>query len=103
MKQNSYNSLAMSLDKKSTFLYTDEQLIGRFQAGDERAYVELVNRYKDRLFNFIFPFFGDVEQSEDVVQDTNNLVLHLCAACLHDKHLLQQTDVVRSDQKRFDI
>jgi len=60
----------MSLDKKSTFLYTDEQLIGRFQAGDERAYVELVNRYKDRLFNFIFPFFGDVEQSEDVVQDT---------------------------------
>jgi len=60
----------MSLDKKSTFLYTDEQLIGRFQAGDERAYVELVNRYKDRLFNFVFPFFGDVEQSEDVVQDT---------------------------------
>ena len=60
----------MSLDKKSTFLYTDEQLIGRFQAGDERAYVELVNRYKDRLFNFIFPFFGDVEQSEDVVQET---------------------------------
>ena len=60
----------MSLDKKSTFLYTDEQLISRFQAGDERAYVELVNRYKDRLFNFIFPFFGDVEQSEDVVQDT---------------------------------
>ena len=60
----------MSLDKKSTFLYTDEQLIGRFQAGDERAFVELVNRYKDRLFNFIFPFFGDVEQSEDVVQDT---------------------------------
>ncbi len=70
MKQNSFNSLAMSLDKKSTFLYTDEQLIGRFQAGDERAYVELVNRYKDRLFNFVFPFFGDVEQSEDVVQDT---------------------------------
>jgi RNA polymerase sigma-70 factor (ECF subfamily) len=60
----------MSLDKKSAFLYTDEQLIGRFQAGDERAYVELVNRYKDRLFNFVFPFFGDVEQSEDVVQDT---------------------------------
>ena len=70
MKQNSFNSLAMSLDKKSKFLYTDEQLIGRFQAGDERAYVELVNRYKDRLFNFVFPFFGDVEQSEDVVQDT---------------------------------
>ncbi|MDP6169826.1 MAG: sigma-70 family RNA polymerase sigma factor [Candidatus Marinimicrobia bacterium] len=58
------------MDKKSTFLYTDEQLIGRFQAGDERAYVELVNRYKDRLLNFVFQFLGDIEQAEDVVQDT---------------------------------
>ena len=70
MKQISYSSLAVSLNKKSTFLYTDEQLIGRFQAGDERAYVELVNRYKDRLFNFVVQFLGDVEQAEDVVQDT---------------------------------
>jgi RNA polymerase sigma-70 factor (ECF subfamily) len=70
MKQSSYSSLAVSLDKKSTFLYTDEQLIGRFQAGDERAYVELVNRYKDRLLNFVFQFLGDMEQAEDVVQDT---------------------------------
>jgi RNA polymerase sigma-70 factor (ECF subfamily) len=62
--------LAVSLDKKSTFLYPDEQLIGRFQAGDERAYVELVNRYKDRLLNFVFQFLGDMEQAEDVVQDT---------------------------------
>ena len=70
MKQNSYSSLAMSLDKKSAFIYSDEQLIGRFQSGDERAYVELVNRYKDRLLNFVFQFLGDSEQAEDVVQDT---------------------------------
>ena len=70
MKQNSYNSLAMSLDKKSVFIYSDEQLIGRFQSGDQRAYVELVNRYKDRLLNFVFQFLGDSEQAEDVVQDT---------------------------------
>tara|TARA_A100001011_G_C14265697_1_gene824564 strand:+ start:429 stop:1013 length:585 start_codon:yes stop_codon:yes gene_type:complete len=60
----------MSLDKKSEFIYTDEKLISRFQAGDERAYVELVNRYKDRLLNFVFQFLGDIEQAEDVVQDT---------------------------------
>ena len=60
----------MSLDKKSEFIYTDEKLISRFQAGDERAYVELVNRYKDRLLNFVFQFIGDIEQAEDVVQDT---------------------------------
>ena len=60
----------MSLDKKSEFNYTDEKLISRFQAGDERAYVELVNRYKDKLLNFVFQFLGDIEQAEDVVQDT---------------------------------
>ena len=60
----------MSLDKKSEFIYTDEKLISRFQAGDERAYVELVNRYKDKLLNFVFQFLGDIEQAEDVVQDT---------------------------------
>ena len=70
MKQNSYSSLAISLDKKSDFIFTDEELISRFQNGDERAYVELVNRYKDRLLNFVFQFLGDIEQAEDVVQDT---------------------------------
>ena len=60
----------MSLDKKSDFIFTDEELISSFQKGDERAYVELVNRYKDRLLNFVFQFLGDLEQAEDVVQDT---------------------------------
>ena len=60
----------MPLDKKSEFIFTDEELISRFQNGDERAYVELVNRYKDRLLNFVFQFLGDLEQAEDVVQDT---------------------------------
>ena len=61
----------MSLDRQqSPFVYTDEQLIARFQSGDERAYIELVNRYRDRLINFVFPFLGDFEQAEDVVQET---------------------------------
>ena len=61
----------MSLDRqRSPFVYTDEQLIARFQSGDERAYIELVNRYRERLINFVFPFLGDFEQAEDVVQET---------------------------------
>ena len=61
----------MSLDRqRSPFVYTDEQLIARFQSGDERAYIELVNRYRDRLINFVYPFLGDFEQAEDVVQET---------------------------------
>jgi len=70
MKQNFYILSATSLNKQSKFIYTDEELIGRFQAGDELAYVELVNRYKDKLLNFIFPYFGEIEQAEDIVQDT---------------------------------
>ena len=61
----------MSLNRQqSPFVYTDEQLIARFQSGDERAYIELVNRYRDRLINFVYPFLGDFEQAEDVVQET---------------------------------
>ncbi|SVA97205.1 uncharacterized protein METZ01_LOCUS150059 [marine metagenome] len=45
-------------------------MIKGFQAGDEGAYVELVNRYRDRLMSFVFQFVGDMEQAEDVVQDT---------------------------------
>lgn len=52
------------------FRYTDEELIARFQDGDEQAYVELVNRYRDRLMSFIFRFVNDMEKAEDIVQDT---------------------------------
>tara|TARA_B100001287_G_scaffold45462_1_gene34502 strand:- start:1262 stop:1861 length:600 start_codon:yes stop_codon:yes gene_type:complete len=63
--------LVKQLDKKkSQFLYTDEMLISRFQSGDENAYVELVNRYKDKLTNFVFYFLKDEEHSEDIVQET---------------------------------
>ena len=50
--------------------YTDEELVKRFQKGDQRAYVELVKRYKDRLLNFVYRYLSSYEQSEDVVQDT---------------------------------
>ncbi len=49
--------------------YTDEALIIRFQQGDERAYIELIKRYRDRLMTFVFRFVGDMEQAEDIVQD----------------------------------
>ncbi|MBI89290.1 MAG: RNA polymerase subunit sigma-24 [Candidatus Marinimicrobia bacterium] len=60
----------MSLNKQSKFIYSDEELIKLFQEGDEAAYVELVNRYKDRLYNFVYYFLGDSELSEDIVQET---------------------------------
>ncbi|MFH1850727.1 MAG: sigma-70 family RNA polymerase sigma factor [Candidatus Neomarinimicrobiota bacterium] len=53
-----------------TFQYTDEELIDRFQKGDEQAYIELVSRYRERLMNFAYRFVNDDEQAEDIAQDT---------------------------------
>ena len=71
MKQSSSVFYTMQLDNsQNKFIYSDEQLMLLFQGGDENAYVELVNRYKDKLINFIFNYLGDLESSEDVVQET---------------------------------
>ena len=61
----------MQLDKTGkNYIYTDEQLMARFQGGDEQAYIELVNRYRNKLLNFVYRYIGDFEISEDIVQDT---------------------------------
>ena len=52
------------------FRYSDEELIARFQEGDEQAYTELVNRYRDKLMTFVYRFVNDMEQAEDIIQDT---------------------------------
>ena len=71
MKQSSSVFCTMQLDNsQNKFIYSDEQLMLLFQGGDENAYIELVNRYKDKLINFIFNYLGDLESSEDVVQET---------------------------------
>mgnify|MGYP006109913635 CR=1 FL=1 len=49
---------------------TDEQLIKKFQDGDEKAFTELVNRYKDKIINFIYRFMGDIDVSQDLTQET---------------------------------
>ena len=52
------------------FELTDEELIAKFQDGDVGAFTQIVNRYKDRLFNFIYRFVYDVDKAEDILQDT---------------------------------
>ena len=49
---------------------TDEQLIKDFQAGNSHAFEELVERYKNRIYNFIYRFVNDVSLAEDLTQDT---------------------------------
>ena len=71
MKQTSYNSYHMLQDsKKNNFSYKDEELILQFQQGNENAYIELVNRYKNKLINFTYNYLGDRDLAEDIVQET---------------------------------
>ena len=49
---------------------TDEELIARFQKGDNYAFDLLVKRYKDPLLNFVFRFLNDATEAEDIVQET---------------------------------
>lgn len=70
MGQNLQILSTESSEVNDKFKFSDEKLILRFQEGDINAYNELVKRYKDRLLNFVFRYFNNVEQAEDVVQDT---------------------------------
>ncbi|MEX0593276.1 MAG: sigma-70 family RNA polymerase sigma factor [Balneolaceae bacterium] len=48
----------------------DESLMKRFQEGDEQAFSELVNRYQDRLHNFLFRYTRNRQDCEDLAQET---------------------------------
>ena len=49
---------------------SDEVLIKDFQKGNIKSYNQLVYRYKDRLFNYIYQFVRDIDLAEDLLQDT---------------------------------
>ncbi len=70
INQQSQSSFIQQLVMNKTFKFTDEELIARFQDGDEQSYIELVKRYKDRLINFVFRLVNDRDQAEDIIQDT---------------------------------
>ena len=49
---------------------TDEELILAFQDGDRDAFNHIVERYKDKLTNFLYRFTYDIDSAQDLAQDT---------------------------------
>ena len=49
---------------------TDSEVVGAFLDGDQRAFMELVRRYDNRLLNFVYRTIGDRERAQDLVQET---------------------------------
>ena len=49
---------------------TDEQLFKLFQEGDKNSFNQLVIKYKDRLYTFLYRIVNDMDLAEDLTQDT---------------------------------
>src|ERR1051325_2441719 len=47
----------------------DSTVVASFLNGEERAFTELVERYQNRLLNFIYRTIGDRDRAEDLVQE----------------------------------
>ena len=65
-------------------LLPDEELIKRFQRGDEQAFTQLVNRFKDPLTNYVYRFLGELDRANDVVQETFLRLYHYRHAYTRD-------------------
>ncbi len=50
--------------------YSDEDLMELFQAGHQTAYDLLFERYKKRIFHFLYRYTHNENDSEDLVQET---------------------------------
>jgi len=48
----------------------DPEVVQASLSGDARAFEEIVRRYDRRLLSFVYRIVGDMERSEDIVQET---------------------------------
>lgn len=47
----------------------DQELVSEYLRGDEKAFHELVNRYLQPIYNFVFSSVRDAAQAEDITQE----------------------------------
>lgn len=61
----------MSTVKKNQWQQlSDEDVMEQFQAGEEMAYNVLVQRYRNRIYHFVYRYTRNYQDSEDLTQDT---------------------------------
>ena len=64
---NRDNTVVLKTQKKAV---SDEDLMESFQGGNEQAFNILVNRYKERVHNFLYRYTHNHQDCEDLVQET---------------------------------
>ena len=55
---------------KTLHLLTDDQLVNLYQDGSNEAFEILLNRYKSKVYSYIFIIVRNKELTEDIFQDT---------------------------------
>ena len=48
----------------------DKELVGRWHAGDEAAFEQLIRRHERKVFRLLLRMMGNREEAEDVAQET---------------------------------
>ena len=56
-------------DRAADGLTTDDELVGRFRAGDREAFGTLVERHRDRVYRVCLRVTGDAEEALDASQE----------------------------------
>lgn len=67
---STYSTAGTAKEKDALTSLTDEELIKRFQAGDQKAFVLLMRRYKEPITNFVYRFVGSYDEAIDIAQET---------------------------------
>lgn len=49
---------------------SESELLARCRTGDFEAFAQLVQRYRDRIFNLAWQLLGNRDDAEDVAQET---------------------------------
>ena len=50
--------------------YVDKKLVKKAKTGDINAFSELIHLYKDKIFNLAYRLLGNVQEAEDISQET---------------------------------
>ena len=63
-------TVAMAMKVDNSPHLSDKELLFALIDGDKESFTILVDRYKNRLINFVYRFVKDYDISEDIVQET---------------------------------
>ncbi len=84
---------------------SEAELMARTREGDEDAFALIVDRYKDRVVNYLCRLTGDRDRAEDTAQETFLRLYRNTAAYREEGHLAAfifriATNLVRSEERR---